>query len=164
MATIEHKGTTVASVFLKISHMTTWSVSKISCCLEGFLVCSLHCSTLLLQIPLNNSVNYRKISEFTFLGWYSRLLLNNSVSSNTCFIDWRWHTVLSMLVLLALIVVGGIVKQSWGNIQIIYACFHIASQSVQHLRWLLVITYVVHLAKLMKLDTLPSVLYYELLL
>ena len=39
-----------------------------------------------------------------------------------------------------------------------------ASQRIQHLRWLQVIMYTVHLAKPMKLDALPSVLYYELLL
>ena len=45
-------------------------------------------------------------------------------------------------------------------------CFHVASQSIRHLRWLQVITsslYAVCLARLLKLDTLSPFFYYELL-
>ena len=51
--------------------------------------------------------------------------------------------------------------------RIICICFfHVTSQSVQHLRWLELITsslHAVHLARLLKLDTLPPFFYYELL-
>ena len=45
-------------------------------------------------------------------------------------------------------------------------CFHAASQSIRHLRWLQVVTssfYTVCLARLLKLDTLSPFFYYELL-
>ena len=50
--------------------------------------------------------------------------------------------------------------------ELICAYFHVASQILQHLSWLQVISsslFLVHLAKLMKLDTLPPFFYYELL-
>ena len=80
---------------------------KIHCWIEGFLPCSLCCCSA----PLLWAELYKFLLVILELVWwhlsiciyglvYGKCLVHNQASSNACIIDWRWCTVLSILVLI----------------------------------------------------------------
>ena len=85
-----------------------FSFFKTHCRLEGFLDCSLCCSTPLFWADLWKFLSgmlelSRRYLRFTHSqAGSSRLARNQAASSNACVIDRRWHTVLSMLVLISI--------------------------------------------------------------
>ena len=132
------------------------SIAGLKASWTAYCVVSHHWSELIHKKFFEDSRADSKISEFTYsyAGGSGHLACIEAVSSDACIIDRRWCTVLSTVVL---ILIG----------RVILAWFHVASQSIWHLKkWQVVMSslYAVHLARPRKLDTLLPFCYYELLM
>ena len=119
--------------------------SKSRCWFERFLDCSLCCSTSVLWVD---------IRVYTFLGWWRRLACNQAA-----FRDTSIKTEDGGLYRLCLY---------WYGLVLIHrihtSCFHVVKQSTSKviIGHYVTTLHTVHVARLLKLDTLPPFFYYEL--